>query len=474
MVASATIVGWNPSTRTWSVRCDEPGTVPLPEQLVGTFSTGDDWLRWAAEDYGHLVHDRPRAVCTPTAPEQVAPLLSWAGEQRITVAPRGGAHSVGGQAQAAGGIVIDMRQLAAVEDVTADRMMVQAGAEWTAVLHAALARRRSPPVLTDYLSTSVGGTLSVGGVGGASHRWGCQVDQVHALEVATPEGVTYWCGPAGNADLFDAVRSGHGQIGVITRAVLPLVEAPEQVCWRRLYYDTLPAYLADHRRCVVERRFDYLEGQVRGLDDGGWGFTMEAVSYRVTDDVEEHALTGDLSCDWERSTTEWLAYVDFVDRLAPVEAAERASGAWMWPHPWINTFVGDSHVHRVAADTLEQIRPDDLGLDGVCLLYPLLTEPMSAPLLRLPDEPVVWLLALLRKASPDRPEALDEWHEGNAEIVRRVLDHGGYAYQINHLCLSTQQWQQHYGDHWPVLVAAKSEHDPHHVLTPGQHVFSPP
>lgn len=111
MSTAATIVGWNPTTRTWSVQRDEPGTVPLPEPLVGKLTATQEQLRWAAEDWGHLVHYRPRAVFLPTSAESIAALLAWASEHRLTVAARGGGHSIYGQAQAAGGVVIDMNEL---------------------------------------------------------------------------------------------------------------------------------------------------------------------------------------------------------------------------------------------------------------------------------------------------------------------------------------------------------------------------
>lgn len=470
MSISATIVGWNPTTRTWSVQRDEPGTVALPEQLVGMVDASDEQLRWAAEDWGHLVHHRPRAVCRPRTAEQVAVLLAWASEQHLTVAARGGGHSGGGQAQAAGGVVLDMELLAAVEDVSSDRITVQAGTQWTTVLREAVARRRTPPVLTDYLSTSVGGTLSSGGVGGASHHWGFQVDQVLAVEVATPQGVVLWCTPHRNSEVFDAVRCGHGQVGVITRAVLSLAPAPDQVCWRRLYYDELETYLADHRRVVTEQRFDYLEGQAQPTDDGDWGFMMEAVSYGS--EADEDTLTADLQHDRLRSTQEWLPYVDFADRMGPAEAVERATGAWLWPHPWANAFVPDSQIEQVSRETLKQLSPAEVGVGGVVLMYPLRTTPCRAPLLRLPDEDVVWLVALLRKAPPDDPATVQDWMAGNDAFLQRVLAAGGHSYPINQAPLSTTDWQRHYGQQWPSLTRAKDEHDPHRILTPGQGMFT--
>lgn len=264
---------------------------------------------------------------------------------------------------------------------------MQAGAAWLAVLRAAVAQQRTPPVLTDYLGTSVGGTLSCGGVGGTAHRNGFQVDQLLAVEVATPQGMALWCTPQRNSDLFDAVRSGHGQVGVITRVVLPLVPCPEQVCWRRLYYTDVQTYLADQHRAVTDMRFDYLEGQAQTIDNRAWAFMMEAVSYDA--DVDERALTGDLQHDPAQSTIEWLPYTEFADRMAPAEAMERSSGVWLWPHLWVNAFIPNSNIHEFVYDTLNHVRPPDIGPGGVILLYPVRTQPCQTPLLRLPDEEVV-------------------------------------------------------------------------------------
>ena len=66
--------------------------------------------------------------------------------------------------------------------------MVGAGATWRAVLGATLARGLTPPVLTNYLGLSVGGTLAVGGIGGTSSRYGMQTDNVLALDVVTGDG----------------------------------------------------------------------------------------------------------------------------------------------------------------------------------------------------------------------------------------------------------------------------------------------
>ncbi len=84
--------------------------------------------------------------------------------------------------------MIDMRCLRTVHRVESDRVVVDAGATWSEVLAATLPRGLTPPVLTDYLGLSVGGTLVVGGVGGTISRFGLQSDNVVEMDVRHREG----------------------------------------------------------------------------------------------------------------------------------------------------------------------------------------------------------------------------------------------------------------------------------------------
>ena len=52
-----------------------------------------------------------------------------------------------------------------------------------------------PPVLPDYIGQTVGGTLSVGGIGAMSFRAGAQIDHVVELLAVTGEGRIVRCSP---------------------------------------------------------------------------------------------------------------------------------------------------------------------------------------------------------------------------------------------------------------------------------------
>ena len=198
----------------------------------------------AADDFGHLVHQLPEAVLVPASAQDVAATVRRTAGQGRRFAAQGRRHSVFGRAQARDGIVADMGRLRTIHAVQRDRVVVDAGATWREVVEATLPHGRTPPVLTDYFDLSVGGTLAVGGVGSATSRLGVVSDHVLELQVVTGRGEEVTCSPDRHPSLFDAVRAGLGQVGIITRATLRLVPAPTRVRRFLLSYPDLATMLA--------------------------------------------------------------------------------------------------------------------------------------------------------------------------------------------------------------------------------------
>lgn len=104
-------------------------------------------------------------------------------------------------------------------------------------------------VATGGADLSVGGALSVGGIGATTHRYGMQTDNVRELDVVTGDGEILTCSPEMNSDLFNSVRAGLGQFGIITSATLALVPAPDRA---RMYVPSYPDLesLSPSRSCL--------------------------------------------------------------------------------------------------------------------------------------------------------------------------------------------------------------------------------
>ena len=175
-----------------------------------------------ATDAGGTAYGLPHGVVLARSAEQVATLMRLAQAHRIPVTVRGGGLTTEGESVAFGGVLLDMTGMSRVLNIDRDALTVraQAGIYWHSL--AEELRREN----LDYLSaplnltSSVGGTLGVGGIDVNSPRLGCSADQALALQVVTPTGDIVECSDTESAELFERVILGYGQFGIITEATL--------------------------------------------------------------------------------------------------------------------------------------------------------------------------------------------------------------------------------------------------------------
>ena len=377
-----------------------------------------------------------------------------------------------GQAQVDGGVVIDSRTLAEIHEIAPDRAVVDAGVLWSRLTRAALAHELTPPVLPDYLELSVGGALAAGGVGGATQRYGLQVDNVYELEVVTGEGRLVRCSPSRSRLLFESVLGGLGQDGVLVRATVALVSAPVSARVYELFYADLGAYLADQTWLVEQQRFRFHEGQVVERADGsGWECKIEVAAFSQAGEApDDAALLSGLDPIPERTITADHAYFDWLNRLALTVAFLIEIGVWFFPHPWINLLLPASTAAEVVGGALAELTPER-NADAPILLYPVRAGLLGRPLTHVPDEPVAFLFAILGTAPPD-PAVVDALLAENRALYEAARAAGGLRYPVGSVPFTRTDWRRHYGPTWPRVLAAKHRFDPRHVLTRGQSIFN--
>ncbi|GAA3806746.1 hypothetical protein GCM10022403_046090 [Streptomyces coacervatus] len=472
--SGAAVVGFDPAARSWAVTGTGPHLAEIPA-LDGTLVMDEASLAAASDDYGHIVHRRPLAVLRPGSVHDVVAMVRFCNTHRLTVAPRGQGHATNGQAQVAGGLVVETATLADIGtlDPGSTTVTVGAGARWSEVAKATIVHGLTPPVFTDYLELSVGGTLSVGGLGGQTHRHGAQVDNVGELQVVTGAGEFVRCSRTRHPDLFHAVLAGLGQCAVIVGATLRLVRAPETVRHYLLPYDDLRTFLDDQRTLVQEDRFDYVEGQVSADADGAFrAYTLEAVAYGppVGPAPDDAVLLRGLRHNPSGVQQSDLPYYDFLDRIAPAVEALKEAGLWTYAHPWLNLLLPGSSTAGITGDVLNALTADDLG-PGVVLVYPLLRERLTTPLLRTPDDPVPYLFAVLHATPPDDTATIDRLLAANRQAYEATAAAGGTQYPVGSIPFTHADWRTHFGPAWPGLEAAKHRYDPCGILVPGQGLF---
>lgn len=439
--------------------------------LDGALSFDEQVRAAAAVDFGSLVHRRPAGVLLPVSDQDIASTIRWAAARGQKVAPRGQGHSVFGRSQVSEGIVIDMTRLRTVRSIRHDRVVVDAGATWNEVLASTLPRGLTPPALTDYLHLSIGGTLAVGGIGSAISRYGAQTDNLLEMEVITGDGRMLRCSPDHNADLFDAVRAGLGQVAIMSRATLRLIEAPRQVRRFLLTYPDLRTMLKDQRLLAAGGRFDRMQGAVLAAPTGGWTFKIDAAKDLSGDAPDDGALLSGLSDDRDRAQPSTEVYFDYLNRLTAFEQTLRANGQWFFPHPWLTTFVGDSGIEAVVSATLAELTPADLGTFGQVVLSAFHRRAVNTPLLRLPTDNLCYAFNLIRVPATDSTAEADRLVAANRAAYDRVRASGGALYPVSAFPMSRENWRQHFGTIFRPLSNAKAKYDPDGVLTPGYEIF---
>lgn len=439
-------------------------------RLDGEIRVDDVALGAAAEDFGHIVHRRPRAVVAAGSVEDVVRVVGHCRDQGIQVAPRGQGHTAFGQAQVADGVVLDLRALSGIS-VADSSATVGAGARWDSAAHATLRSGLIPPVLPDHLGLSVGGTLSVGGISGTSFHYGAQVDNVAALTVVTGTAELVTCSEDDEFGLFEAVLAGLGQCGIIVEAEVRLVDATPAVHVFRLPYADLGAMVADLHGPALDGRFEYAQGIVAPRPEGGWDASIEAAAPAPGPPGPADALDG-LHHTTGAETTEPTTRWDWTNRVAERVAALRMLGLWTHPHPWLDLFVPGSAVDAVLPEILASPSVDSLEPLRI-LVYPLRPSLFRRPLLRLPEEETAVLVDVLSIAPADAAgaRAATPWLESNRRLFERTRRLGGTVYPIGAVPLDHGDWTQHFGPRWDQLVKAKQRFDPAAILSPGPGIF---
>ena len=465
---AAAVVAFDPAGLGWVTEADaSTGAIRVPG-LDGELAVDEASRTEAADDYGNIVHRLPVAVLRPGSVQDIVKMVRLANKNRLQIAMRGQGHSTFGQAQVRGGVVIDSRTLATIHSIAGNRAVVDAGVQWLDLIQATLAKGLTPPVETDYLGLSVGGTLSVGGIGGATSHFGLQVDNVLSLEVVTGDGRLLTCSATQRPELFRTVLGGLGQFAIIVRATLKLMRAETTARVYNLFYADLPSMTAAQRTALADRRFSYLEGQLIPVGDGTWQYMLEGVVYYTAPSTpDDAALTAGLNP--VSTQVSELSYFAWLNRIYDLVEQLKALNL---PGPWINVFLPDGATDAYVQHVLDTTPPADAG--GVVLLYPVSNDLINRPLVRLPNSPVVFLLALLRAVSPPSDAEVQRLLGVNRELYDQARAVGGTHYPVGAIPLTPADWRAHYGPRYAEVLLAKARFDPKHVLTPGQGIFAKP
>ena len=163
-----------------------------------------------------MIDKRPAVIVQAANAGDVMNAVRFAADNSLTVAVRGGAHSVPGFGTADDAVVVDLSAMRGVRvEPMTNTARVEGGATW-GDLNAATYPFGLATTGGIISTTGVGGLTLGGGIGHLARGLGLSLDNLVSADVVLADGTFQVASEQNDPDLFWAIRGGGGNFGVVT------------------------------------------------------------------------------------------------------------------------------------------------------------------------------------------------------------------------------------------------------------------
>lgn len=223
-------------------------------------------------DFGKIYYKRPKEIFFPKSVPELRQIVSklYNEEKKFTIRNTG--HSVNGQTLTED-YQIDISNLKEI-NFNPQEMTVTclAGNTWSEVFEAILFPKNALPVFPNNpgQNIQIGGTVSVGGVGPYSFKYGGLWNYILELEAVLPNGDLITCNKEQNNDYFNYLIAGFGKIGIITKITFQVIKSKSKVSILEILDFSDQKYLESIRTLLNHPKITGLNGISKG---GSFFFT---------------------------------------------------------------------------------------------------------------------------------------------------------------------------------------------------------
>jgi decaprenylphospho-beta-D-ribofuranose 2-oxidase len=212
------------------------------------------------ENFGHSLKT-PAYLFQPESAEDIFAVFKLARAAGLTVTLRGAGKSYNDAALNGGGIVLDFQRMNRILswDPGTGSITVEPGVTLCQLWQTVLPDGWWPPVVSGTMTTTLGGCLGANIHGKNNFRMGPIGEHVTGFTALLPTGAQVTCSPKKNGDLFRAMISGLGMLGVFTSITLQM----KRVSSGLLEVHALPTRTVAEQLQIIEDSapsYDYIVG----------------------------------------------------------------------------------------------------------------------------------------------------------------------------------------------------------------------
>lgn len=226
-----------------------PGLIQELRQIVGGENVvADPWevLVWECDAYTIERHP-PQAVVLPKTTEEVSQVMRLLHKEGVPVIPRGAGTSLSGSTIAAqGGVVICLSRMKRILDIDLAnrRAVVEAGVVNLWVTRAVEGKGfLYAPDPSSQGACTIGGNVATNSGGPHTLKYGVTINHVLGVELVLADGTVVRLGgdveETPGYDLTGLVVGSEGTLGIVTKAVVRLIRAPQSCRTLLAVFDTV-------------------------------------------------------------------------------------------------------------------------------------------------------------------------------------------------------------------------------------------
>jgi FAD/FMN-containing dehydrogenase len=442
----------------------------VPRSFTGHVISPDDPAYDPARTvvYGDI-DKRPAVILRPADVDDVVRVVNLARDTGSELAVRCGGHSVAGHSVSEGGIVIDLRDLKAI-DIDVDGRTAWADAGLTAAEYSTAANAHGLATgFGDTGSVGIAGITLGGGVGLLVRKYGLTIDSLLAADLVTADGRVLRVDEEHEPDLFWAIRGGGGNFGVATRFRFRL-EPVDRIVGGMLFLPASADVVAGFVE-AAEAAPEELSGIANIMPAPPMPFLPEEHHGKLAlMAILVHSAGGEAG---ERAVAPFRALAEpIADLLRPMPYPEIYPPEDESYHPTAvaHTMFVDRIDHAVADTIMDRLESSNAAMRVTQIRIlggAMARAPIEATAFAHRNSRIMVNLAAFYEGPEDRMVRRD-WVDEFAEALQQE-DHGAY---VNFLADEGEERvrQAYPGPTWGRLAEIKSRYDPTNLFRMNQNV----